>query len=72
MVYAPAQRYMRAIRNARKREYAWSYWRYLTSPARGAVRPAIPEGLSLMGAQAVEMRLSDFADEYVKLPKIEP
>lgn len=56
MKAAPALRYVRRIRNAAKREYADAYLRAL---AFHEPEPARPEGLSVMGAQAVRMNLRE-------------
>jgi len=52
---AEARRYVRAIRNDRKRRYAEAYLAYL----QGGVEPDREVyGLTVMGAQAVQLQLA--------------
>jgi hypothetical protein len=54
----PARRYVNAIRNDAKRDYARAYLLWLQCGRQDA-EPTRPEGLSFMGAQAVRHRLAD-------------
>jgi hypothetical protein len=52
-----AQRYVRAIKNPVKREYAYQVLRYIAGIAD---KPERPTGLSVMAAQAVRLQLANF------------
>ena len=52
-----ADRYIRALRNSAKREYAIAYRSYLTDDRAAFVEPKLTGKLSYMAAQAVRMHL---------------
>lgn len=57
IVYSPSEKYCRSIRNYDKRKYAWAYRDFLRCYTTEA--PPRPDNLSVMAAQAVEMRLRE-------------
>jgi hypothetical protein len=56
--------YIRAIRNPRKRAYAEQYWAWLIDliVTGNSKEPPEPNNLGTMAKQAVQMRLSEFAN----------
>lgn len=57
-----AQRYVKSIRNAEKKDYAEKYLAWLKSGARGE-SPSEKSSLSFMARQAIRMNLADFGFE---------
>lgn len=53
--------YLNRIRNPAKADHAWAVWEALVL---GEKLPGRPAGLPVMAAQAVEMRLAEFAGKY--------
>ena len=54
-----ARRYISAIRNAAKQEYAHAYAAWMDGDRTGP-EPDRPEGLSFMGGQAVRLNLYEY------------
>lgn len=54
-----ARRYIYAIRNPDKQQYAGLWWQFINGRT---YKPEVPKSLSYMAAQAVRMRLLDIQE----------